>query len=182
MQKNRTKTLILVSLFSALTAAGAFIKLPMWPVSITLQFFMTACAGLLLGGHKAAASQLIYLLVGLAGVPVFTEGGGIAYIARPSFGFLIGLIPAAFVIGVLSRKKRNFAGMVCASAAGLAVLYIIGLPYMYISVNVFMSARMSVWTAISSGMLIFLPGDIIKIIAAVIISQQTLRRAGSLLN
>jgi len=180
MQKTGTKSIVLIGLFSALTAAGAFIRLPMWPVSITLQFFITICAGLMLGARKAAASQLIYLLVGLAGVPVFSEGGGIGYIAKPSFGFLVGLIPAAYVVGIVGRKRRDIAGMICAGAAGLAVLYLAGLPYMYFSVNVIMKARMPVWAAISSGMLVFLPGDILKIVAAAIVSLQTLKRAGNI--
>jgi biotin transport system substrate-specific component len=108
MRMTKTKSLILTGLFAALTAAGAFIRVPMWPVGIPLQVLVTALSGMLLGGRMGAASQAIYLLIGLAGVPVFSEGGGIGYIARPSFGFLVGLMPMAFVIGTLARKR-----MVC---------------------------------------------------------------------
>jgi biotin transport system substrate-specific component len=152
----------------------------MWPVVISLQFMFTAFAGVLLGGKRAAASQLVYLLIGLAGVPVFTEGGGIGYIARPSFGFLVGLIPAAYVIGVLSAKRNDIIGTVRACLSGLAVLYLIGLPYMYIAVNYFMGAEMPPLAAIYSGMLLFLPGDALKIAAVSVLSGQIRKRLGSL--
>lgn len=171
----KTKSLILTGLFAALTAAGAFIRVPMWPVGITLQVLVTALSGMLLGGRMGAASQAIYLLIGLAGVPVFSEGGGIGYIARPSFGFLVGLMPMAFVIGTLARKRDGLPGLFAAGLAGVATLYAVGIPYMYIAVNVFMGTRMSLWTAVSTGMLVFLPGDLIKILAAALILRRILR-------
>lgn len=180
MKRQLTRDIILTGIFASLTAVGAFIKIPMWPVPISLQFMMTAFAGLLLGSGRGAISQLVYLMIGLIGVPVFTEGGGPGYIFRPSFGFLIGLIPAAYVIGKLSRMRSDIVGYLFACFAGLAVLYLIGVPYMYMAVRVFLNTEITVNKAIYSGMIVFLPGDILKTVICTVISQQVQRRAGKL--
>ena len=96
----RTRSLLLTALFAALTAVGAFLRVPVGPISFTLQVFFTCTAGLLLGPWYGAASQAVYVLLGLIGVPIFTEGGGLMYVAKPSFGFLLGLIPMALIIGL----------------------------------------------------------------------------------
>ena len=80
MNKLSTKSLILCSLFAALIAVGAFIKIPIPVVPFTLQVLFTTLAGLLLGPKLGAISVGIYLLIGLIGIPVFTQGGGPSYI------------------------------------------------------------------------------------------------------
>lgn len=125
-----TRKLVRTALFAALTAVGAFLKIPLGPSAITLQFFFTAMAGCLLGSGCGALSQLIYVLLGLLGLPIFTAGGGFSYVLHPTFGFLLGLIPAAWVIGRLARSTRSFWRIALAALAGLAVLYAVGLPYM----------------------------------------------------
>ena len=94
-----TRTLTRTALFAALTAAGAFIRIPLGYSSITLQFFFTAMAGCLLGPVWGPVSQTVYVALGLIGLPIFTQGGGLTYLLQPTCGFLIGLIPAAWVIG-----------------------------------------------------------------------------------
>ena len=85
--------MVLTALFVALTAVGAFLKIPAGAVPFTLQILFTFLAGILLGPGWGALSQLIYVLLGLAGVPLFTGGGGLGYVLQPTFGFLLGLIP-----------------------------------------------------------------------------------------
>ena len=127
----RTKQLVLTALFAALTAIGAFLKIQI-PVegipAITLQFFFTAMAGVLLGAKYGAISQAVYVLLGLVGLPIFTMGGGFSYVLQPSFGFLLGLIPSAWVIGILCKNAKSFWPMALGILAGLAVLYLIGTP------------------------------------------------------
>ncbi len=120
----RTRSLLLTALFAALTAVGAFLRVPVGPISFTLQVFFTCTAGLLLGPWYGAASQAVYVLLGLIGVPIFTEGGGLMYVAKPSFGFLLGLIPMALIIGLTHppRKVRllaHGAGLRCRSGRAL---------------------------------------------------------------
>ena len=117
-----TRQLVRTALFAALTAVGAFLKIPLGPSAITLQFFFTAMAGCLLGSGCGALSQLIYVALGLLGLPVFTAGGGFSYVLHPTFGFLLGLIPAAWVIGRLARSTRSFWRIALAALAGLATV------------------------------------------------------------
>ena len=83
------KRMILISFLAALTAIGAFLKIPIGITSITLQFMFTAMAGILLGAKDGSISQIVYILIGLIGFPVFTMGGGFSYVLQPSFGFLL---------------------------------------------------------------------------------------------
>ena len=84
-----TRTLTRTALFAALTAAGAFIRIPLGYSSITLQFFFTAMAGCLLGPVWGPVSQAVYVALGLIGLPIFTQGGGLTYLLHPTCGFLI---------------------------------------------------------------------------------------------
>lgn len=174
--KNKTRMMILAALFAALTAVGAFIRFPLGTMSVTLQFMFTAMAGVLLGAKWGAVSQAVYVVLGLVGLPVFTMGGGIGYVMQPSFGFLLGLIPTAWVIGRLTEKENGHWRIALACLAGLAVLYLIGLPYMYLIMKLYLHKSITVWTAIKAGMLVYLPGDAIKIALTVLLCKP-LRRA-----
>lgn len=180
------RSMLLSAMFAALTAVGAFLKIPAGATSFTLQLFFTCVAGVLLGPYWGAASQLVYVLLGLIGVPIFTEGGGLMYLAKPTFGFLLGLAPMALVIGLLTKhlNAQNLRGhavrgilqLGLACVAGLVVLYLIGLPYMYFILD----GAWSVGKTIVSGCLIFLPFDALKIIVATLLCVRllpVLRRA-----
>ena len=163
----KIRTMTRVALFAALTAVGAFIRIPLGYSSITLQFFFTAMAGCLLGPWYGALSQLVYVALGLVGLPIFTLGGGPGYLLQPTCGFLIGLIPAAWVIGRLSgREPRR---IVPACLLGLAVLYAAGLPYMALILNVYMGKGLDASTILWQGMLPFLPGDMVKIMGTALL-------------
>ncbi len=174
----RTRMLILTALFSALTAVGAFLKIPIGVSSVTLQFFFTALAGLLLGARYGALSQAVYLLLGLFGLPIFTQGGGLGYLLHPTCGFLFGLIPSAWVIGTLAGGRAEPRVLIPACLAGLAVLYLVGLPYMHLILNFYLGRAMSVWATMKAGMLIFLPGDGVKILVVTVVAKPLLRALG----
>ncbi len=125
------KNQILCAMFAALIAVGAFIRIPVpYMDYFTLQFFFVLMAGFLLGDKLGAISVSCYILIGLLGVPVFAAGGGIGYVLRPSFGYLIGFAFAAFVTGKLSRKMSvSFNHYFLAALAGFAVTYLIGIIY-----------------------------------------------------
>ena len=161
----KTRTLILTALFAALTAIGAFLKIPTPISSFTLQVFFTSMAGVLLGAKYGALSQAIYVLLGLVGLPIFTAGGGLTYVFNSTFGFLLGLIPMAAVIGLLVDKLGTSFWSICAAClAGLAVLYGIGLPYMHYILAVYLQKDWSIRQTIMGGMVIFLPWDMLKIV------------------
>ena len=85
MAREKTRNLILCSLFAALIAVGAFIRIPIPVVPFTLQILFTTLAGLLLGSRLGATSVCIYIALGLLGLPIFAEGGGFAYVLKPRF-------------------------------------------------------------------------------------------------
>ncbi|KZL89529.1 biotin transporter BioY [Clostridium magnum] len=170
--KLKTRDMILVAMFTALTAIGAFIKIPVGPAPITLQFLFTALAGIMLGSRLGALSQLVYVALGLMGIPVFTSGGGISYIFKPTFGYLIGYIVSAYVIGKIAEKveKPSYVRLFIASLVGIAIVYIIGVPYLYIVLKYVVGAKITVMGALKTGMLLFIPGDIAKCIVTAALS------------
>lgn len=171
----KTRDMILVALFAALTAAGAFVRIPLGISTITLQFLFTMLAGILLGARPGALSQAIYVALGLLGVPVFASGGGLQYVFNPTFGFLVGLIPAAWAVGALTAGEAAPRRVVPACFAGLALLYLIGVPYMALIVNAYMGRGLTFWQILKSGMLIYLPGDCLKIALAALAAPQLTR-------
>jgi biotin transport system substrate-specific component len=168
----RARELTLTALFAALTAAAAFVKVPTPLSTFSLQFLATALAGILLGGRLGAISQAVYVALGLAGLPIFTAGGGPQYMLQPTFGFLLGLIPAAFIIGRLTEKSKRKKRITLACLAGLGVLYLIGLPYMGIIIHFYMGKPIGLSAILWGGMIIFLPGDAVKIAAAVLLGAR----------
>ena len=166
MKHMKTKDLVLCAMFVALIAVGAFIKVPVPVVPFTLQFLFTMLAGLLLGRRWGALSQAVYVLLGLVGLPIFTMGGGFGYVFQPTFGFLLGLIPAAWVVGAVAGESLDPKCMALASLAGLAALYAVGMPYMALILNAYMGKGMTFSALLWAGMLPYLPGDAVKIIVA----------------
>ena len=169
--RDQTRMLVLAALFAVVTAVANFIKIPVGVVPITLLFFATALSGVLLGPKWGAVSQVVYVVLGLVGLPIFTGGGGLGYVFQPSFGFLLGLIPAAWVIGMLTRGEAGPVRVALAALAGLGVLYLVGLPYMWLILNVYLDKAMALPALLWSGMLIFLPGDFLKIAGVAALSR-----------
>ena len=143
----KTRDLTLISLFAALTAVGAYIRIPLPYIPFTLQFFFCAMSGILLGSKLGMLSQLTYVLVGLSGIPIFTEGGGPSYILKPSFGYLLGFILCSFVIGKLveNMKQITVLKLLLSVLAGMAALYLIGVPYLYLIYNLYLDKVKTVW-------------------------------------
>lgn len=167
----KTRDLILTALFAALTAIGAFLRIPMGASSFTLQLFFTCMAGVLLGAKYGALSQLVYVALGLAGLPIFTAGGGPSYIFNPTFGFLLGMIPMAWLVGRLSDGSSSPLRVTAACTAGLAVLYLIGMPYMGLILNVYLGKGMSAAALLKLYMLPFLPFDALKIALTALLAR-----------
>lgn len=182
----RNRKIILVSLFAALTAVGAFIKIPLPHIPITLQTLVVIMSGNLLGYKFGALSQLLYLTVGLLGVPIFAYGGGPGYIFQPSFGYLLGYPVGAFLIGLLVHQLcppgkmkqmspyRCFALIFCSDVIGILALFTIGLGYLYVTLKYGWHLRLGQlaaaglnWEmAVKTAVFVFLPIDLIKILLA----------------
>ncbi len=129
---------------ATLTAVGALLRVPLPYVPITLQVTFVCLAGLWLGPWRGGASQVVYVTAGLVGFPVFAGGGGLHYALEPSFGYLVGFIPGAFVIGWLTRSpKAPYGRCLLGVYAGLAVVYALGVAYLFFSMNVVLGTDLS---------------------------------------
>lgn len=180
--KIRTKEMILVALFAALMAIGAMIKILFPLVPFSLQPFFCAFSGIILGSRLGLLSQIVYVALGLAGVPIFTQGGGITYIFKPSFGYLLGFIVGAYVIGKVSEalKEMTLANCLISVLSGLVVIYLIGVPYIYLIANFYLKNPMTMWAAISTGCLPFVLKDLVLYVVVAITASKVvpvLRRA-----
>ncbi|MFO7989407.1 MAG: biotin transporter BioY [Desulfotignum sp.] len=167
-QTDSLRPMVHAALFVALISVGAFIAIPIGPVPIVLQNMFVLLAGLLLGPVWGTACVAVYLLVGMAGLPVFAGGtSGIGKLFGPTGGYLLGYLPAVLVTGALSRflGKTGFRDIL-AMIAGSAVLYSIGVPWLKLAFS------LSWGQAVSMGLAPFLLGDAVKLAGAVIIAKK----------
>ncbi|MBW1724889.1 MAG: biotin transporter BioY [Deltaproteobacteria bacterium] len=158
---------VYASLLAALIAAGAYLALPIGPVPIVLQNLFVFLSGLLLGPRWGVASVGVYLMAGALGLPVFAGGiGGIGRFAGPTGGYLLGYLPAVYVIGWISKKsKKRVAVDVLAMVCGSIIIYTCGVSWLKILSGMTLAKTLVV------GMYPFILGDIIKIAAAVPIAK-----------
>lgn len=164
------KMMVYASMMAALTAVGAFIAIPVGPVPIVLQNFFVFLTGLLLGSRWGLTAMGVYLLAGALGLPVFAGGkGGIGHLLGPTGGYLLGYLPAVYLIGLISdtgRQRPVFDAF--ALICGSLTVYLCGIPWLQAVTGMAFQKTLAV------GMLPFLPGDGLKIIAAVPVAK-TLR-------
>lgn len=179
----KTRDLTMIAMFASLTAVGAFIKIPLPIVPFTLQYFFCALGAMILGSKKGALSQSLYVLMGLIGIPIFTQGGGIQYIFNLTFGYLIGFILGAFVIGKIAENTKKITNIkiLIACILGLIIIYLFGVIHMYIIYNFYLGQVVGIWKIINIGILAFLPGDLILSLMISIVGVKVipvLRRLG----
>ena len=161
-RKITTKDMIMCALFTALIAVGAFIKVPVPVVPFTLQFLFTMLAGLIMGGRLGAISVGLYAVLGLVGLPIFAEGGGIWYVLKPSFGYIIGFALGSLVTGLMVEKQKNLTmgRLLAANFTGLAIVYACGMIYYYIICNFVIGTPIAFWPLFLYCFLLAVPGDI----------------------
>lgn len=168
----RLKSMVFVALMAAFLCIFSPISIPLPLVPITLQTFGVFLASALLGWKRGTVAVLIYLLLGLIGLPVFSGWtGGFSSFATPSSGYIIGFLFTALLTGFLiDRFSRQFWMYPVAMAAGLAVCYLFGTIWFLVYMNVWMSTPYSFWEAVLICVLPFLVGDAVKIAAATALS------------
>ena len=168
----------LIALFAALTAIGGFIRVPIPYIPLTLQTLMVMFSGLLLGGKMAALSQLIYILIGLIGLPVFAYGGGPGYVLQPTFGYLVGFIPGAYVLGKLTENRKPLTRTSVALAVGvcLITIYFFGTLYLYLNINFIQQKSLRMLTALKIGCILPLPTDVLKLVLVMAIGPELKKR------
>lgn len=162
------KPVVYSALFIALISIGAMIAIPVGPVPIVLQNMFVLLAGLILPPAWAAGCVGVYLLMGFAGLPVFAGGtSGIGKVFGPTGGYLLSYLPAVFLTSVISGSAKKSLVRDCgATIVGMAVMYMFGVPWLKWVLAV-------PWgKALAAGMYPFLPGAVLKMIAAVIIARK----------
>lgn len=174
MRNEKTKDMILCSMFVALIAVGAFIKVPVPVVPFTLQYLFTMLAGLLLGARKGALTVCVYILLGLCGLPVFAQGGGIGYLFQPSFGYIIGFAVGAYVTGQIANKvnRPDYKRLLVANFAGLVIVYFMGMVYYYVISNFYLDSPIGLWPLFLYCFLLAVPGDIVLCIVGALLGKR----------
>lgn len=180
MRKFKTRDLCLCAVFAALTAVGAFIKIPVPVCPFTLQLLFTTLAGLLIGKRLGTLSVAIYVIIGLLGVPVFTQGGGFGYVLQPTFGYLIGYIAGTFVTGAIAGVSREpkLSRLLAASLAGLLVVYLFGMVYLYIICNYVLDTPYTAGAVVLYCFVLAVPGDILLCAVASVIAKRVIPALG----
>lgn len=133
-----------------------------YPVPITGQTFAVLMIGALYGARRGSISVLIYIMLGVAGLPVFSHGrGGFAMLLGPTGGYLFGFIIAAYITGLLAEKgwDRRIATTVLAMALGNIAIYVCGLGWLYYLMR-------TSKTVLTLGLYPFIVGDLLKIALA----------------
>ena len=165
----RPLDLLTTATFSALTAIGALLFVPLYPVPITLQTLFTYLSGAVLGPWLGALSQIIYIILGGVGLPIFAGGkAGFGTLLGPTGGYLFGFIATSFVIGKTCdlRTRPKATRIVGSFILGTLVVYAFGI------------AQLSLWMngdfqhAILVGVLPFLVGDAIKIVIGLAVATR----------
>ncbi|MDR3586401.1 MAG: biotin transporter BioY [Desulfosporosinus sp.] len=175
----KTRKLAMTSVMAALMClAGMLLHWSPGLVPFSILPVFVLMSGIILGAEYAAMAMLAYLVLGLFGLPVFSTApyGGLGYILKPTFGFLLGYVGAAYIVGRVYREGslwRAIAGVL----AGLFTLYLFGLIYLYIILHWVLHRPTSVAGVLMIGFvpLLFL-GDLIKAGIAVWIGQEVVRR------
>ncbi|GAA3829352.1 biotin transporter BioY [Streptomyces phyllanthi] len=154
----RVRDIALVLGGAALTGLAAQISVPVpgSPVPVTGQTFAALLVGTALGAGRGFLSLAVYALAGMAGMPWFA--GGTSGYTAPSFGYILGMLLAATVVGALARRggDRSVPRMAGTMLVGEAIIYAIGVPYLAFA------ADMSLTAAIAAGLTPFLIGDALK--------------------
>jgi len=179
--KFSAREIAMAAMFAALAVIAASLfrfGAPLVPFSLVPLVAMLA--GMLGGPRVGALGMFVYLLLGLMGLPVFERApfGGPAYVIQPTFGFLIGYILQAYICGKIlaGRKDPGIVRFLLASLAGLAALYITGLPYLYLILNYYMGSVVPVLKVLQIGFLPFIAFDLAKAATASFLARAVARR------
>ena len=178
MTNSKIKDMAIISVFTALTAVFSQISvpLPFTPVPINLAVLAVLLAGGLLGFKKAIASQAVYLLLGLVGVPVFAGfSGGLQKLVGPTGGYLIGYLFIAFFAGLIPYlKSDNFVKRATLMTLGIITCYALGTIWFMLSTGTGLIP--------SLGMCVipFIPGDLFKLVVGVVFVERLSKVLGQL--
>ena len=161
----KTKDMTLVAVMAALICVAGPLSIAIGPIPLSLASFAVYLAGAILGWKKGTLAVLIYLLIGMVGVPVFSGfSGGVQKLAGVTGGYLVGYLPCALITGLGSGEDKSPWLLGACMVGGTVALYVIGTAWFMIQTHNTLAASMGMCV------LPFLPGDAVKIVAATLIS------------
>lgn len=159
-RQKSSSTVILIAVAVAALAISAQIKIPFYPVPVTMQTLVVLLVGMSYGLRLGAASLASYLVLGAMGAPVFASGAGLAYMVGPTGGYLAGFFVSAVIMGMLAERGWSQKVFLVAGAMiiGHATIYLMGAGWL--------STFIGLEKAITAGVLPFLYGDLLKLVIA----------------
>lgn len=173
MKNTNLRALLLSAIFAVFITIGAYISLPMPLVPFTMQVMFVMMAGQLGGRRIGFNSVLIYIILGLVGVPVFSSGGGLPYILRPTFGYILGFLVASYVIGFLVQlKEQNIKTRIMINFVGMISIYLFGYVYYILLCNLYLKQAVDFYDVFYKFVLIFIPKEILSCIFAGVLSDK----------
>lgn len=172
----KTRDITLVALFASLMVIGAYLSIPTPFVPITFQAFFACLSGALLGAKLGVLSQIVYILLGLIGLPVFQGGkAGPTTIVHPTFGYILGFMVGAYIIGkLLEKRKTTYKNLSISIIIGLIIMYMFGTIYFYFIMNFYMKNPIGIIKVIKICVAPFIIKDILLSGIAAIIAKKTL--------
>ena len=166
--KINTKSIIYIALFITLIYISSLIRLNVFSIPFTLQTLAVMLTACFLGSKKGLYVVMIYIFMGLVGLPVFTKGGGIFYIAEHTFGYIVAFIPAVIIIGLNKAKaSKNIFTLILLLFASSIVMLVIGTMYAFILLSITSNVDLSAF--LTGYFLLFMPTELLKSIAAAMI-------------
>ncbi len=181
MSRFSARDITMIAVFAALAVVAAMlVRYGGSIVPFSLMPFVVMLAGGVLGARLGAMSMIVYILLGLVGIPVFASPpfGGPAYVLQPTFGFLPGFVGSAYVIGLLlkNREQDGLPVYFFSMVAGIAVYYLFGLAYLYFILNVYLGQAVPISKVIYIGFIPFIALDLVKAAAAALMAKALYRR------
>ncbi len=173
--QQKTKYLAMSALCTALMVVGAYLRfpLPFLAVQFTTQVFFLLVTGLVLPPRYSAGAIAAYVLLGLAGLPVFSQGGGLQTVLTYNFGYLLGFILSAFITSLLHQKwQKKKWGYIVPAIIGVLAVYVVALPYAALLAALYMAKPMGFAALMNSFFLAFLPLDLVKAAGAALVASQ----------
>tara|TARA_B100001287_G_scaffold51936_1_gene40856 strand:+ start:611 stop:1183 length:573 start_codon:yes stop_codon:yes gene_type:complete len=151
------KKLVLLIAGVAVLAISAQLKVPFYPVPITMQTLVVMLIGFTFGARLGSYTVLVYLASGAIGAPVFAGGAGLAYMSGPTGGYLFGFLVAVYLIGYFTEQGygRTFISTLLLALSGTIVFYVFGVAWL--------TTILGFEKAVKFGLLPFLYGDVLKL-------------------
>lgn len=174
MKKLTTRDITQIAISTAMMSLSALIIIPVGPVPVTLQVFFFLLIPALLGPFKGTITLTLYVLLGLIGLPVFAGGtGGFQSILTPSFGYLIGQVLLAPLVGYYaSRKKETIPYLFGLLTLIILLLYLVGMAYQYWIMNSILATPIRLRAILAGNLFVFFPLDLAKAMGAATIYKR----------